>query len=98
MGTSLVRSAHATQPAATGSVPGVADIEQCRAALDGLSERFVATGKTLPDRTVSCTITDLGVTFHSRLGPDGLSEITTEEHPKAQVRLSVSSDDLLALV
>ena len=93
-----MRSAHATERTGPGTVPGVADIEQCRAALDGLSERFVATGKKLPDRTVSCTITDLDTTFHAELGPTGLTGITTEPHPQAQVRLTVSSDDLLALV
>jgi len=79
-------------------VPGVADLEACRAALDGLSARLLASGRTLPERTVSCTLTDLGVTFHSVLRAEGLTDITTDEHPKAQVRLSLTSDDLLALV
>ena len=67
-------------------------------ALDGLSQRLVESGARLPDRTVSCTVTDLDVIFHAQLGADGLREITTEPHPPAKVRLELTSDDLLALV
>ena len=76
----------------------MADIEECRTALDGLSARLVALPKPLPERTVSCEITDLDVIFHAQLGAGGLTDITTEPAPQAKVRLRLSSDDLLALV
>ena len=76
----------------------MADLDACRTALEGLSDRLLETGRPLPDRTVSCTVTDLGVTFHGQLGPAGLGEITTDEFPPAKIRLSLTSDDLVALV
>jgi putative sterol carrier protein len=50
------------------------------------------------ERTVSCRITDLGVTWSARVCEDGIEDLTTEDGSKAQVRLTVASDDLLALV
>jgi putative sterol carrier protein len=50
------------------------------------------------ERTVSCRITDLGTTWSARVCDDGIEDLTTEDGTKAQVRLSVASDDLLALV
>jgi hypothetical protein len=50
------------------------------------------------ERTVSCHITDLDVTFHARLKDACLLDVTTEPRPKAQLRLAMSGDDLLALV
>ena len=49
------------------------------------------------DRSVSCHIPDLDVTFSGRLEDGQISGITTEAAPKAQVRLTASSDDLVAL-
>lgn len=53
--------------------------------------------KYVVDRTVSCRVIDLDVTWTAHLTEDGLVDLCTDA-PKAQVRLSVSSDDLLALV
>jgi predicted lipid carrier protein YhbT len=50
------------------------------------------------DRTVSCRVTDLGVTWTGRLCDEGIVGLRTSDDGKAQVRLSVGSDDLLALV
>jgi predicted lipid carrier protein YhbT len=50
------------------------------------------------ERTVSCRVPDLGVTWSARLSDEGLVGITTGDDAKAQVRVSVGSDDLLALV
>jgi hypothetical protein len=50
------------------------------------------------ERTVSCHITDLGVTFSGRLKDARLLDLTTEQRPKAQLRLAMAGDDLLALV
>ena len=54
--------------------------------------------KYVLDRTVSCKVSDLGVTWSARLCDAGIIGLTTEDDAKAQVRLSVSSDDLIALV
>lgn len=54
--------------------------------------------KYVIDRSVSCKVHDLGVTWSARLCEDGLVGITREADTKAQIRFSLSSDDLLALV
>lgn len=50
------------------------------------------------DRSVSCRVSDLGVTWSARVNVDGVQGITTADDSKAQVRLTVASNDLLALV
>ena len=49
------------------------------------------------DRTLSCHLSDLDVTFSGTLTVDGLEDVTEEPAPEAQVRLTCTSDDLLAL-
>lgn len=51
----------------------------------------------LVDRTVSCRVSDLHVTWAGRLCDDGLVDVRTHAAHRAQVRLSVTSDDLVAL-
>jgi putative sterol carrier protein len=46
---------------------------------------------------LSCYIPDLDVTFSGLLTEQGLDDISEEPRPDAQVRLTVDSDDLLAL-
>lgn len=78
----------------------MATLEECRAAVTDLAERMQSSGdKTgLGERTVSCHVSDLGVTFHGQLKNGELTGITTEEQPKrAQIRFTSSSDDLVAL-
>jgi predicted lipid carrier protein YhbT len=54
------------------------------------------------DRTVSCRVLDLGMTWSARLTDEGIVDLRCEdsadEAAKAQVRVSVGSDDLLALI
>lgn len=52
------------------------------------------------DRSVSCRVSDLGVTYFARLSEDGLAGLVVDgaAAERAQVRLTVGSDDLLALV
>lgn len=50
------------------------------------------------ERTVSCRVSDLGVTWSAHVGADGADGITTQDSSKAQIRFTVGSDDLLALV
>ena len=54
--------------------------------------------KYVIDRTVSCKVNDLGVTWSARLCDDGLLGIARDTETKAQIRFSLNSDDLLALV
>ena len=49
------------------------------------------------DRTVSCMVHDLGVVWCARLCQDGLCDVTDADTRRAQVRVVVSSDDLVAL-
>jgi len=52
------------------------------------------------DRSVSCRVSDLGMTYSARLCDDGLCDLSMDGDvaSRAQVRLTVASDDLLALV
>ncbi len=84
----------------------MATIEECRAALDKLSDSMggaegdVRAAASM-ERSVSCHVTDLDVTFAGRL-TGGRIEVR-ETHPgppleKAQIRIAMTGDDLLGLV
>jgi predicted lipid carrier protein YhbT len=84
----------------------MATIEECRAALEKLSDNMrnaegdVATAASM-DRSVSCRITDLDVTFVGRMTGGRIVVHDTLEGPpkeKAQIRLTMAGDDLVALV
>jgi SCP-2 sterol transfer family len=77
----------------------VADLEQCRAALEQLAATMSGDhGRDVGlARSLSCHIKDLGATFHGMLDGGRLTDITTVDKPRAQIRLTTSSDDLLAL-
>lgn len=53
--------------------------------------------KTVLDRSVSCTVRDLGVIFAGELRDGGLHDIRRADRPDAQVRFSIGSDDLVKL-
>lgn len=72
------------------------------AAVRSVIERFAAVDpeirrRLIVERTVSCHVVDLGVTWSGRLCPEGLCDVTTQDGERAQVRLQMSSDDLVAL-
>lgn len=80
----------------------MATIEECRSALARLSTALRGLDpdkrdRHVLDRTVSCRVPDLDVVFNGRLDGDGFHDITTAAAPKAQIRLTTSSDDLVAL-
>ena len=84
----------------------MATIEECRAALEKLSDNMqhaegdVAAATAL-DRSVSCRITDLDITFVGRMtGGRIVVQDTIQGSPKekAQIRLTMNGDDLVALV
>jgi hypothetical protein len=80
----------------------VATIEECQHALERLSQTITrldpqARQAAIVERTVSAELPDLGATFTGRLDPDGFHDMTTAAAPRAQIRLTLSSDDLVAL-
>jgi predicted lipid carrier protein YhbT len=80
----------------------MANKRDCEAALRSLAERFNGVDDSLkkrhaPDRTVSCRIPDLETTWFARLHNGALSDLTNKPVEDAQIRLTVSSDDLLAM-
>jgi uncharacterized protein YciW len=82
----------------------MASAEQCREALQALTDRL---GEMNPqerasyfsNRSFSCDVTDLGVTFITRItdhGAEPVKEATADE-PSADIRLAAASDDVVAL-
>jgi predicted lipid carrier protein YhbT len=78
--------------------------DDCRKALESLtirlSEMDASTRQAkLKDRTLSCHVSDLGVTFLTRLGPHGADPIeeTHDGFPAAQIRFTARSEDVLAI-
>jgi putative sterol carrier protein len=80
----------------------MATVEQCRQALQTVASRLAGdpeTGKRIElERSVACHIRDLDTYFHGRLHNGSIVDLTDGDDPKAQIRLSVSGDDLLAMV
>lgn len=80
----------------------MATVEQCEDALERLAGRLHGVDdadrkRVAFDRTLSAHVPDLAVTFTGRLADGHLREITTEPAPRAQIRLTAGSDDLVAL-
>lgn len=79
----------------------MATVEECRNAVEELAERMHGSGQkaSMADRTLSCHIPDLDVTFSGVLRAGQLADITAEPQPeRAQIRVTANSDDLVALV
>ena len=80
----------------------MATLEQCMTALDGfvgeLARKPAAAGL---DRSVSCRLTDLGQVVQGRLSggsAQGVHAVPVRpEPPKADIRLTMTSDDLIAM-
>ncbi|WP_329115152.1 SCP2 sterol-binding domain-containing protein [Streptomyces sp. NBC_01465] len=84
----------------------MATTEECRSALDTLSDNMAQANSQVRsaaalDRSLSCHITDLDVTFTGRL-VDGRIEVRDTQHgpprEKAEIRLAMKGDDLVAMV
>ncbi|MEU7009603.1 SCP2 sterol-binding domain-containing protein [Streptomyces sp. NPDC046332] len=84
----------------------MATIEECRSALDKLSDNLsradseVRSAAAL-DRSLSCHVTDLDTTFTGRLAGGRVEVQDTVPGPppgKAQIRLAMTGDDLVAMV
>ncbi|HJQ42157.1 MAG TPA: SCP2 sterol-binding domain-containing protein [Jatrophihabitantaceae bacterium] len=87
----------------------MATVAQCEQAFHDLAARLAAADssarkKAAFDRTLSCTLDDLDVTFAGRLKDGQLTDIRRvdtaggDESRSAQVRMTMSSDDLLTMV
>ena len=80
----------------------MATLEQCMTALEGfVGELAAADAARGLDRTISCRLTDLGQVVRGRLANGAVHDMTAVTDgpalPKADIRLTMSSDDLLAL-
>ena len=82
----------------------MATTTECRVALESLTGRISemdaeARQAKLIDRTLSCHVSDLGVTFLTRLGPHGADPIkeVVDGFPAAQIRFTARSDDVIAI-
>jgi putative sterol carrier protein len=81
----------------------MATVRQCERALRVLAKRLAELDTDLRrkhsvDRTLQCTVTDLSTCFSGRVCDGELLDLAIAEAPDAQIKLTVSSDDLVALV
>ncbi len=84
----------------------VASEQECERAVRVLVERLADVDPAVlrrhaATRTVSCRLHDLDLAYVATIGPEGLAGLTclpAPGAPRAQVRLTLSSDDLIELV
>ena len=78
----------------------MATIEECKAALKEFAGKLGGMDEANKQlvRTVSLRVPDLDVTFHGVLRAGSLEDVTTEPQDRAQIRLTINSDDLVSLV
>lgn len=84
----------------------MATLEQCHDAVTELGGRLAQAGDSLrrhaDDRTISCRVRDLAVTFAAELSDGELADLRilapADETDEAQIKLTINSDDLVALV
>jgi predicted lipid carrier protein YhbT len=82
----------------------MATLEQCQQAVAALVDRLADVDpdvrrKYAVERTVACRVPDLDVVFLARFDENGtLSELHTAAKGSGQVKLSATSDDLIALI
>lgn len=82
----------------------MATAAECRKALESLTARLSSMdakdrAAKLADRTLSCRVSDLGVTFLTRLGPHGADPVIEARAgaSTAQIRFTAKSDDVVAI-
>lgn len=81
----------------------MASVEECERAFHDLAERLATADPEHKkradfDRTLSCTLPDLDVVFGGRLDHGELTDIRQIDDSRAQVRMTMSSDDLISMV
>ncbi|HEY3090825.1 MAG TPA: SCP2 sterol-binding domain-containing protein [Jatrophihabitantaceae bacterium] len=80
----------------------MATVEECEQALRDLAAKLAAMDKhkrsqVVLDRSLSCTLRDLGVIFAGQLRDGALRDIRQVPNADAQIKLAMASDDLLKL-
>lgn len=82
----------------------MATVPQCRKAVDQLVAMLSSVSPELrarhvPERTIACRLSDLDRWFVGELDPDGVHNVveTTTGEPEADVRVVMTSDELVAL-
>jgi len=82
----------------------MASAEECREALTALSSRLTEMSANdrasyFGKRSMSCHVTDLGVTFVTRFTDNGAEPVTEAApgDPPADIRLAATSDDVVSL-
>jgi putative sterol carrier protein len=68
------------------------------ALADRMAEHAASGHRVSLERTLSCTLPDLGVSYLGRIAGGRLVDIRPARDGAAQVKLTLSSDDLVALV
>jgi alkyl sulfatase BDS1-like metallo-beta-lactamase superfamily hydrolase len=86
-----------------GGQTTMAGVEECEQAFHALAARLAGADGTTKrkatlDRSLSCTLRDLKIIFAGRLRDGELTDIRRVENADAQVRMTMTSDDLLKLV
>ncbi|MER6101445.1 SCP2 sterol-binding domain-containing protein [Streptomyces sp. NPDC001832] len=84
----------------------MATMAECRSALDKLSDNLAGADGDVRsaaalDRSLSCYIKDLDITFTGRLANGRIQVLDTVDGPpgeKAEIRLAMTGDDLVAMV
>lgn len=74
--------------------------DECKIAITKLAARMAGSPDNAAgglDRIISATITDLGIAFHGHLHDGVLDDVAEGEAPGAKIRMSMTSDDLVAL-
>ena len=76
----------------------MATAEECRQALENLTGRIAEMDPAdrqahLVDRVISCKVSDLGVTFLTRIGPDGASPVREANGTEAPVFSSLGGSE-----
>ena len=81
----------------------MATLQQCRVALEDLTAKLARVepelrARHVPDRSVTCYVTDLDVVFACRLDQHGVHDLVEgEPEQPADLRLTMDSDVLLGL-
>ncbi|WP_433188360.1 SCP2 sterol-binding domain-containing protein [Actinoallomurus sp. CA-150999] len=81
----------------------MATAQEARSALERIATRLTEVdadelARHVVERTISCRVPDLGLIFLTRIHEDGLDDFQlVDDADRAQVRLTVKSDDLVAL-
>lgn len=80
----------------------MASVEECEQAMGELAAKLSGSSgadvrKKVEDRSISCEIKDLKVVFAGQLKDGALQDIRRTDSTKAQIRLAMTSDDLLAM-